>query len=246
MHRLVDANRSSLSLSAMFFKPIYLARFRLRRELCLFLSMFLIVSSTRVSFSRSQEVIDQIAAVVNDYVITLSDVKIAASFDLFGEEILSQEKDSLVILDWLINQKLVIGLTQESSPIEPEAIEAAYQSLLFKLGNEAIKTKLDLFDLQKKDLQAYLFEKILFQSIIEERFGLAVRVSLREIENYYREKFVLTRKDPKNSEPLPLMEVLEEIESAIKKEKIKTLVEEWLKNLRREADIQILLKKEKA
>lgn len=212
----------------------------------MFLSMFLMVSSTRVSFSRSQEVIDRIAAVVNDYVITLSDVKIAESFDLFDEEILSQEKDSLVILDWLINQKLVIGLTQESGPIEPEAVEAAYQSLLYKLGNEAVKTKLDLFGLQKKDLQVYLFEKILFQRIIEDRFGLAVRVSLKEIEDYYREKFVLTHMSPKNSKPPPLMEVLEEIESAIKKEKIKTLVEEWLKNLRREADIQILIKKEKA
>jgi len=203
------------------------------------------VSSTFFSFSRSQEVIDRIAAVVNEYVITLSDVKIAASFDLFDDEILSQEKDSLVILDWLINQKLVIGLTQESSPIEPEAVEAAYQSLLFKLGNEAVKAKLDMFGLQKKDLQAYLFEKILFQRIIEDRFGLAVRVSLKEIEDYYREKFVLSQ-NPKNSEPSPLMEVLEEIESAIKKKKIKTLVEEWLKNLRREADIQILIKKEKA
>jgi len=245
MRRLVDVTLLSSSLSAMFFKPINLARFRLRRGLCLFLSMFLMVSSTFFSFSRSQEVIDRIAAVVNEYVITLSDVKIAASFDLFDDEILSQEKDSLVILDWLINQKLVIGLTQESSPIEPEAAEAAYQSLLFKLGNEAVKAKLDMFGLQKKDLQAYLFEKILFQRIIEDRFGLAVRVSLKEIEDYYREKFVLSQ-NPKNSEPSPLMEVLEEIESAIKKKKIKTLVEEWLKNLRREADIQILIKKEKA
>ena len=242
MHRLAGGKCSSLSLSAMFFKPINLSRSRLRRGLYVFLSLFLMVSSTRVSFSRSQEVIDQIAAVVNDYVITLSDVKIAESFGLFDEEILTQEKDSLEILDWLINQKLIIGLTQESRSIEPEAVEAAYQSLLFKLGNEAVKTKLDLFGLQEKDLQAYLFEKILFQSIIEDRFGLAVRVSLREIEDYYREKFVLTHTDPKKSEPLPLMEVLEEIESAIKNEKIKTLVEEWLKNLRREADIQILLK----
>jgi len=242
MHRLVNVNRSSLSQSAMFFKRINLTRFPLRRGLCFFLFMFLMVPSTFFSFSRSQKVIDQIAAVVNDYVITLSDVKIAGSFDLFDDEILSQENDSLVILDWLINQRLVIGLTQESRPIEPEAVEAAYQSLLLKLGNEAVKTKLDLFGLQKKDLQAYLFEKILFQSIIEDRFGLAVRVSLEEIEDYYREKFVLTQTDTKNSEPSPLMEVLEEIESAIKKEKIKTLVEEWVNNLRREADIQILLK----
>lgn len=208
----------------------------------MFLSMFLMMSSIFFSFYRSQEVIDRIAAVVNEYVITLSDVKIAASFELFGEETVSQDADFFVILDWLINQKLVLGLAQESRSIEREAVEAAYQSLLHKLGNEVVKTKLDSFGLKKEDLQVYLVEIILFQGIIEDRFGMAVRVRLREIEDYYRDKYVLIHKDPKNSELLPLMEVLEEIESAIKKEKIKRLVEVWLKNLRREADIQILLK----
>ena len=203
--------------------------------------MFLMMSSIFFSFYRSQEVIDRIAAVVNEYVITLSDVKIAASFELFDEETVSQDADFFVILDWLINQKLVLGLAQESRSIERETVEAAYQSLLHKLGNEVVKTKLDSFGLKKEDIQDYLFEIILFQRIIEDRFGMAVRVSLREIEDYYRDKYVLIRTDPKDSELLPLMEVLEEIESAIKKEKIKILVEEWLKNLRREADIQILL-----
>ncbi len=204
--------------------------------------MFLMMSSIFFSFYRSQEVIDRIAAVVNEYVITLSDVKIAASFELFDEETVSQDADFFVILDWLINQKLVLGLAQESRSIERETVEAAYQSLLHKLGNEVVKTKLDSFGLKKEDLQDYLLEIILFQGIIEDRFGMAVRVRLREIEDYYRDKYVLIHKDPKNSELLPLTEVLEEIESAIKKEKIKRLVEEWLKNLRREADIQILLK----
>ncbi|MEE8378524.1 MAG: hypothetical protein V3R45_09115, partial [Candidatus Aminicenantaceae bacterium] len=98
----------------MFFKPIDLDWIRLRRGLCLFLSMFLMMSSIFFSFYRSQEVIDRIAAVVNEYVITLSDVKIAASFELFGEETVSQDADFFVILDWLINQKLVLGLAQES------------------------------------------------------------------------------------------------------------------------------------
>ncbi len=229
----------------MFFKYIYIDWIRLRRGLYLFLSVFLMMSSVFFSFNRSQEVIDRIAAVVNEYVITLSDVKIAESFELFDEENVSQNPDIFVILDWLINQKLVLGLTQESRSIEPEAVEAAYQSLLLKLGNEVVKTKLDSFDLKKEDLKDYLIEIILFQEIIEDRFGMAVRVSLREIEDYYRDKYVLLPRDLKSREQLPLMEVLEEIESAIKKEKIKILVEEWLKNLRREADIQIFLKEEK-
>ena len=208
----------------------------------MFLSVLFLMSSAFFSFSGSQEVIDRVAAVVNDHVITLSDVNIVTSFNLFDEmENESQEKDVLAVLDLLINHKLVIGLTQENIPVESESVEAAYQSLINKLGYEEVEIRLDLFGLKKEDLEAYLFEKILFQRIIEKRFGLAVRVSLKEIEEFYREEFVTTQKT-KNIEPLPMMDVLEEIESAIKKDKIGTLVGEWLNNLRRAADIQILIK----
>ncbi|MFC2166741.1 hypothetical protein ACFLQZ_02100 [Acidobacteriota bacterium] len=211
--------------------------------MCLLLSVVLLMSSPLFSFSRSQEVIDRIAAVVNDYVITLSDVKITESFDLFEKKGESQEEDYLWNLNWLINQKMVIGLTQESIPIEPEAVEAAYQSLLNKLGNETLETRLDFFGLQKEDLQAYLYENILFQRIVENRFGLAVRVSLKEIEEYYGEKYIPAQMT-KNIEALSMIDVLEEIESAIKKDKISILVGDWLNNLRREADIQIFLREE--
>ena len=208
----------------------------------MFLSVLFLMSFAFFSFSGSQEVIDRVAAVVNDHVITLSDVNIVTSFNLFDEmENESQEKDVLAVLDLLINHKLVIGLTQENIPVESESVEAAYQSLINKLGYEEVEIRLDLFGLKKEDLEAYLFEKILFQRIIEKRFGLAVRVSLKEIEEFYREEFVTTQKT-ENIEPLPMMDVLEEIESAIKKDKIGTLVGEWLNNLRREADIQILIK----
>lgn len=240
---LANENHSSSSQLAMFFKFIDSAKRRLYRGMCLFLSVFFLVSQALFSFPGSQEVIDRVAAVVNDYVITLSDVKIAESFDLFEKKEESPEEDFLWNLDWLINQKMVIGLIQENIPIETEDVEAAYQSLLNKLGNETIQTRLDLFGLQKEDLGVYLFEKILFQRIIENRFGLAVRVSLREIEEFYREKYVPAQKT-KSIDPPSMMDVLEEIESAIKKEKINILVRNWLNNLRREADIQIFLKEE--
>ncbi len=243
MRRRENENHSPSSLLAMFFNTIDSVRICLRQAVCLLLSLLFFMSFTPVSFCGSQEVIDRIAAVVNDYVITLSDVKIAASFFLYDEENESQDENFLGILDRLINQKLVIGLTQESLPVGPEAVERAYQSLLNKLGHEEVQTKLDKFGLQKEDLLVYLFEKILYQRIIEDRFGLAVRVSLKEIEDYYIDKFVPAQK-AKNIDSPPMMEVLEEIESAIKKNKVSTLVEEWLINLRREADIHILLKEE--
>lgn len=236
-------NLLSSSQLAMYFNSINLTRIRFRRSSCLFLLVFLLGFSHSFSIDRQEKIVDRIAAVVNESVITLSDVRIAASFDLFADEFASEERDPLRILDGLINQKLVIGLTQNSLPVTPESIEVEYKILLDRLGKDVLQSKLDSFSLQKEDLQVYLSEKILYQKIIENRFGLAVRVSLREIEEYYEKKFSVMQR-AKNIEPPPMMDVLEDIESAIKRDKIKILVEDWLKNLRREADIQILLKEE--
>ena len=85
MHHLVKENHSSSLLLAMFFNFIDFARHHLRRGMCLSLSVLFLMSFAFFSFSGSQEVIDRVAAVVNDYVITLSDVNIVTSFNLFDE-----------------------------------------------------------------------------------------------------------------------------------------------------------------
>ena len=205
--------------------------------------MILAVLSVSPSLFGLQETVDRIAAVVNEDVITLSDLQIVLSFGLYDDERVPGRSERQVILERLINQKLVIGLTMESIPVTEEELEVAFQSLVDNLSPAAVEARLDSFGLEKEDLQEYLYEKILYRKIIQERFGLATIVSLKEMEDYYRQRYVPSQ-ESKGVDPKPMMELLDEIESAIKEEKIRRRVEEWLANLKREADIQILLKEE--
>lgn len=205
-----------------------------------FALIFVLVSFVWSS-SQETEIVDRIAAVVNDDVITLSDLQIVISFGLFDKEVASPEDDIPLVLETLINQKLVIGLTKEDIFLQEEEINAAFELLVEREGREVLNKRLIQFGLVEEDLKEYLREERRYRKIIQDRFGLATSVSLKEIEEHYSQVYVPSKR-ALGIEPKPMMEILDEIELAIKEKKINQRVEEWLKNLKREADIQILIK----
>lgn len=190
-----------------------------------------------------QELVNQIVAVVNDSAITLSDIQIAQAFGLF-ENMAEEEKaedEEIWILEKLIDQKLIIQLSSEKVAVEEAEIESRLQDLIKRMGESEFKRRLARFGLMREDLKGYLQEKILAQKIISLKFSQTVTVSLKEIEAYYQEKYAPSLK-ARGLEPPAMVERLDEIEAAIKAEKIKAQVGEWLKNLKKKADIQIKLK----
>lgn len=223
----------------------HLLRSGFRLKLRVLSWFFLAVLSLYPCLFGSSEIIDRIAAVVNTDVITLSDLRIVMSFGLHDDGVSSRSRDDRAVLERLINQKLVIGLTKRNMSVRQEEVEAAFLSLVKKQGRTAVETLLTQFGLDEKDLQEYLVERILYQKIIQERFGLATIVSLKEMEDFYRQNYIPAQ-EAKGLVPDPMMEILDELELAIKTEKINRQVEEWLITLKRGADIQILLEEEGA
>ena len=190
-----------------------------------------------------QETVDRIAAVVNESVITLSDIKIVQAFGLYEDEMPPGIQNERDILERLINQKLVIGLTQENIQVPEEDIVSLWRKIQEKFGASGVEASLEKFGLNEEDLREYLKEKVLYQRIIQARFGLAVIVSLKEIEDYYTTTYV-PNQERLGLSPKPMIEILDEIEASLKKGRIEQRVEEWLNNLKRGADIQILLKED--
>lgn len=234
---------SFLSQLEMCFKKLirfrYRGGFRRRVSSCFLFSAFCLLPSVL----SSQEIIDRIMAVVNDKIITLTDVKIAEAFGLYEDEIKGDTENlHSLILEKLIDQKLVIQLTRGDISVEEEEVEAYLEKLTEKAGRDEFEKRLAQFDMDLEELSEYLREKILFQEIISRRFSQTVIVSLKEIEAYYNQNYVPSQK-ARGIEPKPMLELLDEMESAIKQEKIKNQVVDWIKNLKRQADIQI--KKEK-
>lgn len=184
------------------------------------------------------ETVDRIVAVVNEQVITLTDLRIAEAFGLYDEEFKEKSGDlHQLILERLIDQKLAIALAGEETFVENEELDSYQGRMIEKLGNDQARRRLDEFGLDWQDLRVYIVEKIVYEKIISRRFGQRNIVSLQEIEDYYQKSYVPSQKE-KGLEPKPMMELLDEIESRIIQEKIKTQISDWLRNLRKKADIQ--------
>jgi hypothetical protein len=218
----------------MCFKTTTIDRHPVQTAIILLFSLCVFISG-----SGWGEVIDRIVAVVNDKVITLTDINISAKFGLFEDLEEDRERDlQKLILDRLIDQKLVIQLTSERVVVGEEELEAFLSDIIQKIDPGLAEKALLQFGLDWDDLKSYLREKLLYQKIISQRFDRGVIVSIEEIERYYEQVYIPSQRE-RNLDPQPMIEVLDRIESALKREKVKGQVRGWIDNLKREANIQI-------
>lgn len=190
------------------------------------------------SAQSKAEVVDCVAAIVNDQIITLSDLRILDVFGLYDYDSEMSDNRFLWILERAIDQKVVINLARERVSVEKEKVDGELRSIRAKLGEEELHDKLKEFGLKTDDLKAYLEEKILCQRIIDLRFSQSSGISLKEIETYYNETYCPSQRKL-GLEPKPMLEIVDEIEDKIKKEKTKIQVDSWIKSLRQQAEIEV-------
>jgi peptidyl-prolyl cis-trans isomerase SurA len=199
--------------------------------LCVFIGLSSVYSHS--------EIIDRIVAVVNEEVITLTDVRIAEAFRLYSGEIEEEGGGPRSqILERLIDQKVVIQLSREEVLIESEELDGLLMQITQRLGADEVERRLAQFGLTRQDLKDCIREKMRYQAIISQIFSRVNPVSLKEIEDYYQEIYIPAQEE-KKVEPQPMMEILDEIETSVKQEKTKAQIEDWIRNLKEKSDIQI-------
>jgi peptidyl-prolyl cis-trans isomerase SurA len=187
------------------------------------------------------EVVDRIVAIVNDEVITLTDVDIILEFGLFEDLGISRDEETRrKILNRLIDQKLVIQLASERVLVTEEELEVILSDIVQKTDPDLAEKALLRFGLDWDDLKTYLREKLLFQKVISQRFNRGVIVSIEEIERYYEQVYVPSQRE-NDLDPQPMIEVLDRLEGELQREKVEDQVQAWIQNLKREADIRIII-----
>ncbi len=190
-------------------------------------------------YGMDDDVVDCIAAVINDRIITLTDLKFIEAFGLFEDETQTGPGDPLsLILEKVIDQRVILDMTREKTPVGQEEIDRAVSNLTEKLGKEEVERRLSRFGGRAEDLRAYLEEKILCQKVISQRFSQGALVSLQEIELYYQKYYVPAQRQS-DLEPEPMMQILNKIEDMIREQKTSRQVRAWIKNLRAQAEIEI-------
>jgi len=190
------------------------------------------------------EIIDRIAAVVNDQLITLTDLRIVKEFGLYDKEVEANDPNfQRFILGKMIDQKLVVQLAGEEVFAEEKELNSILEKIVEEMGSEEFSRKLEEFGMERENLKSYVEERVKYQKIISQRFSQGNIVSLKEMEDYYQQVYVPAQQK-KGLEPRTMMDIFTEIESSIKQEKTKAQVEAWIKSLRKRADIQVNLEGE--
>ncbi|MCG2816283.1 MAG: hypothetical protein L6425_10175, partial [Candidatus Aminicenantes bacterium] len=146
-----------------------------------------------LSFQAAGQMIDRIAAVVEETVITWSDIRIARDFQLYDlQEVLPSEQDRY-ILDRMVDQKLILRKMGAEILLPVGEPEKTLISTLRRLGADRSAELLAFFGLTREDLYPYIEEKLLFQKITFERFKDSASVGLKEMDAYYEEVYLPER-----------------------------------------------------
>jgi hypothetical protein len=185
------------------------------------------------------QTVNCLVAVVNGNIITLHDVQVAAEFGLgftaTGEE---GTDPRLAALGALIDRKVVLDMAREARGVDREELDAALADLRRGLGESAFASKLAKFGLAEKDLEPYLQDGLLYERALSLRFSQTIPVSLTEVERQYRDSYV-PEQARLGKEVEPLERIADRIESAIRDERRAKQMGDWVRDLRKRADIQV-------
>jgi hypothetical protein len=191
-------------------------------------------------FGRGME-IDRLIAAVNGIAITEGDLEIARSLNaiiFYGKNTnVAGRKEEI---DRLIDQELMrqelknFSLSgEEESSVEArmQSIREAYASIG---GPSALLKRLGL---QESELISYIRLESSIMRFLDFRFRPFVNVSADEIRAYYETRLIPQLRESKIAPPA-LEHVSAKIETIVKEEKINAVLDQWMKDIRRNSRIE--------
>ena len=190
-------------------------------------------------------IVEKIAAVVNEEIITLGDINRAILFyPVFQKQDETEGEFYNRVLQDLINYKVIYLEYKDDFIPKDDDFEAVQIAIIKKVGS--LKILYDLFDrlsMDWQDFKLYITEKVMYEEVLERKFQLKIVVNFKEIENFYNQQYLpLQRK--LNLQPKTLVEMAGLIEKHLQKEKIEERLAGWLQEMRALYDIENKLTEE--
>lgn len=190
-------------------------------------------------------IIDRIAAVVDQEVITLTEVEQLVTLRVLGRVPSESESDYRKrTLDTMIAQALRFRGDVErfgAEDVPKDSIESRLIEITDRLGGEAAReAALRKAELTLDELRAIVKRQLQVEASVEERFSPLIFVSLEEIEIYYRDTWTQQRRQRGLAVP-PLSEAREEIRSILKSERLQAEIETWTAQLRARANVDVFV-----
>jgi|GEM_PF-2932327 len=182
-------------------------------------------------------IIDKIAAIVNDDVITQSEVDETKDLDLKISGLPRRNS----ILEERIDHHLVLQQLKSQPPVllTEEEIKAAYESFEIRHGNvELLATFLESVGMNQDDLTKEIHDQLSIRKFIRDRFRPFVNITIEDAENYYEKVYKLGAQMVEKTPP-PFAEVFAEIQNQLVESRVQDQLADWLEKLRNESMISV-------
>jgi parvulin-like peptidyl-prolyl isomerase len=217
----------------MYFKKFSLCAF------CAFLRLFSLLLQAEVI------AVDRIAAVVNDEIITQSDIDKAIRFyPVFRKKDESDRAFYISVLQDLINYKVIcLEYRDEVTPRDEDYTEVE-TSIIKKVGSyDQLLRLLRRYDMQWRDFKAFIREKVVYEKVLNQKIRLKLTINFQEIQRFYNEQY-LPQQRGLGLKPRTLIEMAPLIETKLRKDRIEQELAEWMKEIAASYKIENKLLKE--
>jgi hypothetical protein len=188
----------------------------------------------------SQEVIDRIAARIENDIILLSDVRQLGRYQLLVD---GKSESDAQLLDRLVDQWVVQNEADASRFPRPaeadiaQALEALKKSFA---SPEAYEERRKLSGLSELEVRDKIATQLYLTNYLDSRFRPQVQVDAKAIEEFYKSA-VLPRAKARGQEPPSLEASRDTIQEALVQQSIDSQADQWLKDSRARIHVQRLL-----
>lgn len=199
----------------------------------LFLFTGISVCCLFLNFLRAEVVsIDKIAAVINQEIITQTDIdKAIQFFPVFKKQGQSDRDFSLDILQDLVNYKLISLEYSDEVSLREEDYTEVQTSAIKKVGSyDKLMRLLQRWDMTWQDFNDFIREKVVYEKVMQEKFQVKITVNFKEIETFYNEQYLPTQRSLK-LKPRTLIEMAPLIENQLRKDRMQEALTQWLKDI---------------
>lgn len=193
-----------------------------------------------VCVANAQQVIDRIAARIENDIILLSDVRELARYQLFLE---GKSEDDAKILDrlidqWIVrNEATVARFPQPSKDDVARSLERLKRSFSSPDEFERRKKQSGLSD---QELQDMLSSQLYLSNYLDTRFRPSIQIEEKSVEEFYKDR-VVPRAESRGQTPPTLEAARDFIQEALVQRAINEQAERWMKESRSRLRLQNLL-----
>jgi len=176
--------------------------------------------------------IDKIAAVVNEEIITQSDIDKAIQFyPILRKKDVATQDFYISVLQDLINYKVVHLEYKDEYNLREEDYTEVQTSIINKLGSyNQLMRLLHQFDMQWEDFKDFIKEKVFYEKVLQRIFQIKITIDFNEIETFYNEQY-LPSQQSLQLKPKTLIEMAPLIETQLRKERTDEALAGWLKEI---------------